>query len=126
MNNVISISVNGTSWNDRVQRYGFIETPEKILGKNHSENGALDGTTIVDYIRTKYHPTWLLMPMTASQLAAVASTLASGSVTLAYFSPSKNQTRTISAQPDLSEIELALKSATKEIYSDIRITFKEI
>lgn len=126
MENVINLTVNGEDWSGYVQRYGFYEIPEKVYGPNHSVNAALDGTTMVDYIRVKKHPSWMLMPMTAVEVANIAMALSFGQVSLTYFSPSDNAQRTIKAMADINQIALALKSATKEIYSDIRITFTEV
>lgn len=105
-----------------VATYPYTTAYRRVAGQ--AEGMSVAGTEIIDTLSEKYDLTVSLLPMTKSELMGLAPIL-HGVQTVVYDNPYLGSI-TVRMRPDPSAVDLALKSASKEVYSGLLVTFREV
>lgn len=122
-----TLIIDGTDYSAYIQQETDIsEQMEKLVGG--TEGDAVDGTTIPDLIRVKWHPSFLLMPMPKSQMQPLIALMEAETVNLEYTSIHTvgNATRLITAMPVAMSVKYATRFNSEYIYDATPISFREV
>lgn len=122
-----TLLINGTDYSSYIQQETDItEQMEKVTGE--AEGDAVDGTTIPDLIKVKWHPAFLLQPMPKSRMQALIALMEAETVNLEYTSVHTidNATRSITAMPSAMSVKYATRFNGEYIYDATPISFREV
>ena len=120
------ISVNSRDISNIVTRYGYMVSYTRVDGG--SGGTMLDGSTTVDVIAVKAIITVPLMPLMESQLNSLLDSLyANDYVTVTYYDPRANATRTIQCimTEDVESKHAGQNAFSNEIWLSGVLTFTE-
>lgn len=120
------LNYNGSDLSGYVTKYGFVETPRVISGKNVGT--AMDGSDIPDIIAVKRDLTVTLRPLTSVQ-AQIFFNLVSGSASNTYktlsYSSADGSTRTILAKVTMTGATKVMETSEHTLYDGMTVTFTE-
>lgn len=120
-----TLTINAVDFSDYIQQETDIaETMEKIVGP--AQGTAVDGTTIPDLVKVKWHPSFLLKPMPKSQMQTLIAIMQQETVDLVYTSVVNNTTRNITAIPTSMKVKFATRNGADYIYDATPISFEEV
>lgn len=123
----MTLIINGTDFSNYIQQETDIsETMRKIVGP--AQDTAVDGTDILDLLKVKWDPSFLLKPMPQAQMAQLISMMELEKVTLTYTSVVSGELRQdIDMQPLSMTVKYAMTTANGvRIYADTPISFQEV
>ena len=127
MANNFTLIINNTDFSDYIQQETDIdEQMEKIYGP--AQDTAVDGTTIPDLVRVKWHPSFLLQPMPRSKMTTLIAMMELETVDLQYTSIKAGDPtlREITAMPTSIKVHYATKFGGERIYDATPISFQEV
>lgn len=120
-----TLTINAVDFSGYIQQETDIaETMEKIVGP--AQGTAVDGTTIPDLVKVKWHPSFLLQPMPKSKMQTLLAVMQQETVDLVYTSVVNNTTRNITAIPTSMKVKFATRNGTDYIYDATPISFEEV
>lgn len=123
----MTLIINGTDFSNYIQQETDIsETMRKIVGP--AQDTAVDGTDILDLLKVKWDPSFLLKPMPQEQMAQLIAMMELEKVTLTYTSVVSGELRhNIDMQPLSMTVKYAMTTASgARIYADTPISFQEV
>lgn len=123
----MTLIINGTDFSNYIQQETDIsETMRKIVGP--AQDTAVDGTDILDLLKVKWDPSFLLKPMPQEQMAQLIAMMELEKVTLTYTSVVSGELRqNIDMQPLSMTVKYAMTTAKGvRIYADTPISFQEV
>ena len=120
-----TLTITAVDFSDYIQQETDIaETMEKIVGP--AQGTAVDGTTIPDLVKVKWHPSFLLKPMPKSKMQTLLAVMQQETVDLVYTSVVNNTTRNITAIPTSMKVKFATRNGADYIYDATPISFEEV
>lgn len=122
-----TLTIDGVDFSDYIQQETDItETMRKVIGP--AQDDAVDGTTIPDLIKTKWDPSFLLVPMPKSKMQTLIALMEKESVALEYTSvkTADMATRSITAIPTTIRVKFATRWNGEHVYDATPISFEEV
>ena len=123
----MTLIINGQDFSDYIQQETDItETMRKVVGP--AQDTAVDGTDILDLLKVKWDPSFLLKPMPQAQMAQLIAMMSLEQVTLTYTSVVSGDLRTnVDMQPLSMTVQYAMTTRSGvRIYADCPISFQEV
>lgn len=122
---MFTLIINGQDFSEYIQQKTDIkETMRKIVGP--AQDTAVDGTEILDLLKVKWDPSFLLKPLPKSRMQQLISMMEMEKVTLQYTSITANTLRSIDAEPLSITVQYATTWNGEDIYADTPISFAEV
>ena len=122
-----TLILNGVDFSDCIQQETDIqERMEKIYGP--AQGMAVDGTTISNLVRVKWHPSFLLAPLEQSRMAALIEIMELEQISVRYTSVKLNGSlREIEALPTAMAVQYATTGwSGNRVYAPTPIAFEEV
>ena len=123
----MTLIINGQDFSNYIQQETDIsETMRKIVGP--AQDTAVDGTDILDLLKVKWDPSFLLKPMPQAQMAQLIAMMEMEQVTVTYTSVVSGTVRSnIDMQPLSMTVKYAMTTPSGvRIYAETPISFQEV